>query len=171
MNFDDVSALRSAGFSGFQKVSDLMIRGCLDIPDMPGVYLVARLLDDPPRFLLTNEGGKTVNETVAKSVLESKWVQGTVVLYFGKAGGSSQSATLRTRIRQLVRFGEKKADNHKGGSYIWQLANNRDLQVCCKVVVDREPAHVEAEMLHEFNSQYKRLPFANRQLPTLPPAK
>jgi len=144
-----------------------MIRGCRDIPDRPGVYLVACLSDDPPRFLLANAGGKTVNETVAKSALESKWVRGAVVLYVGKAGGASQSATLRTRIRQLVRFGEKKADNHRGGSYIWQLANHRDLLLCYKIIVDREPAHVEAEMLHEFNRQYKKLPFANRQLPTL----
>lgn len=171
MNFDNSAVLRNAGFAGFQKMSNLMIRGCRDIPDRPGVYLVVRLTDDPPRFLLSNAGGKTVDETVAKPALESKWVRKAVVLYVGKAGGALQSATLRTRIRQLVRFGEKKADNHRGGSYIWQLANYRDLLLCYKVVEDREPAHVEAEMLHKFNRQYKKLPFANRRLPALPHTK
>jgi hypothetical protein len=86
-------------------------------------------------------------------------VDGALVLNIGKAGPGK--ATLRSRLKQYIRFGQGEAVGHRGGRYIWQLAHSDDLLVCWKVTPDDVPRTVEKMLIEEFETVYGRPPFAN----------
>jgi hypothetical protein len=149
----------SSGFNGFVQVGQLMENGCSVINDAPGVYLILRCSTEPPVFLEKGTGGwfKGIDPNVPLSVLREKWVEGTEIMYIGKAGTS-----LRKRLRHYMRFGDGIDAPHKGGRHIWQLADSRKLQVCWKVLplaVDSEM--VEMLMIEKFKDKCGKLPFAN----------
>jgi len=149
----------SSGFKGFIRVGQLMENGCSIIDDAPGVYLILRRSNEPPIFFEKGTGGwfKGIDPNVPISVLKEKWVEGTEIMYIGKAGTS-----LRKRLRAYMRFGDGIDAPHKGGRYIWQLADSRELRVCWKAL----PAAVNSEMVEmlmigKFLDKYGKLPFAN----------
>lgn len=149
----------SSGFKGFIRVGQLMESGCSVIDDAPGVYLILRRSAEPPIFLEKGTGGwfKGLDPNVPISVLEEKWVEGTEIMYIGKAGTS-----LRKRIRTYMRFGMRLDSPHKGGRYIWQLADSRDLLVCWKVLPNcTDPESYEKMMIIDFIKKYGKFPFAN----------
>lgn len=149
----------SSGFKGFIHVGQLMKNGCSMIDDAPGVYLILRRSAEPPIFLEKGTGGwfKGIDPNVPISVLKEKWVEGTEIMYIGKAGTS-----LRKRIRTFMRFGMGLDSPHKGGRYIWQLADSRDLLVCWKSISENiDPGAVESTMIDEFEKKHSKLPFAN----------
>jgi hypothetical protein len=119
-----------------------------------------KIKHDTSRFLTESVGGhfKGKNPTVAVNKLRSKWVEDALVLNIGKAGAGK--ATLRSRLKQYVRFGQGEAVGHHGGRYIWQLAHSENQRVCRKVTPD-DPRTVEKALIENFETAYGKLPFAN----------
>lgn len=147
------------GFNGFVSIEWLMQNGCSIIDDSPGVYLILRYSKEPPLFLEKGTGGcfKGNDPNVSVSVLKEKWVDGTEIMYIGKAGTS-----LRKRLRTYMRFGQWIPAPHKGGRYIWQLADSRELQVCWMAVsCSLNPEDLEKSMIRDFVERHGKFPFAN----------
>lgn len=162
MDYSNEAGIKLAGFSGFRKVGELFSDRNI-LPDVQGVYMVLYLGSMPPVFLEDGTGGyfKGRNPNVPVDVLESSWVQGTPAIYIGKAGGSESSATLKSRIKQYLRFGQGKNVGHWGGRYIWQLENSDDLVICWKAVTEEEPRELESRLIQKFVSDFGKRPFAN----------
>ena len=156
MRFCSINNLKDAGFTGFIPVSELREGGLKMTPDVPGVYVVLRVSERAPEFLETGSGGhfKGKNPNVPVAELAANWVDGTPVVYIGKA------TSLRKRISQYLRFGQGKPVGHWGGRYIWQLADASQLLFCWKEV-DGDPEAVETEMISAFRDCYGGRPFAN----------
>lgn len=131
------------------------------IPKQKGVYVV--LNNNKKEFLEIGTGGffKGVNPNVNVIELERQWVNDAIVVYVGKAGGSSVSATLQSRIRQYLSFGKGKPVGHRGGRYIWQLKNHPQLVIAWKTLTIEEPIEKERELINAFINHYGRMPFAN----------
>jgi hypothetical protein len=147
------------GFKGYLTIGWLMQNGYSIIDDFPGVYKISRISCELPEFLEVGTGGwfKNRDLNVPINILRDKWVDGARTLYIGKAENS-----LRTRLRKYMSFGSGRPVAHKGGRYLWQLENSRDLIISWRVLPeDLEPGFVETELLKEFYSEHGRLPFAN----------
>jgi hypothetical protein len=165
MNFRTIEDLKKEGFQGFAKIADL-INDQHRIPAEKGVYLVLRLDGDKPAFSVKGSGGffKGDDPNVSVSELESNWVNGTIVINIGQAGGGGSKATLKSRIKQYLDFGQGKPVGHKGGRLIWQIKNYQDLLLCWKSTGNEDPRMVEKGLIQEFKAIYgKRRPFANLQ--------
>jgi hypothetical protein len=93
-------------------------------------------------------------------VLHSKWVKDAVVLYIGQAGGNGSDSTLRKRLRLYMRFGQSFPVGHKGGRYIWQIKDSKNLLVCWKTCT-QDAREYEASLIQDFQFHYGKLPFAN----------
>ena len=156
--------LKAQGFEGFKTMGELMAGAKSKIPAQKGVYVVLRENASAPQFLSEGTGGhfKGQNPNVSLSELEDNWVEGTSIVYIGKAGGAGSSATLNKRLGQYLRFGQGSNVGHWGGRYIWQLADSRDLVVCWKALTDEEPRDVEHKMIVDFKKRHSgKRPFAN----------
>ncbi len=163
MDFENISDLINHGFRGFVTVAELQRSACRDVPNEQGVYLVVRPTIRPPEFLSQSTGGhfKDKAPTVSVAELQRQWVAGPKVIYVGKAGSSSGTTTLRSRLRSYMRFGLGKPVGHWGGRYIWQLADASDLQVCWKPTPNEDPAVIESQLIQAFQAMYGKRPFAN----------
>jgi len=161
-SFKTLEDIKSQGFVGFIKVSDLM-RDSSKIPDRPGVYMVLYTGSGTPVFINPGTGGffKGKNPNMSSSGLMQNWVKDTVVVYIGKAGGSDSSATLNKRLRMYLRFGQGAPVGHYGGRLIWQIKNSGDLSICWKTQITEEPRNVEAGLIRRFLDEYQVRPFAN----------
>ena len=161
-NFNSVEALKKAGFSGFVSIASLKGNRSM-IPASAGVYMVIRKSSSRPCFLKKGSGGffKDKDPNVPVAELESNWVDGTCVMYIGKAGGAGSSSTLNKRLGQYLRFGDGCKVGHWGGRYIWQLEDHDELLLCWKPVMDQEPEEYETELIGAFRKQYGKRPFAN----------
>ncbi|MEG0157162.1 MAG: hypothetical protein RR472_04835 [Anaerovoracaceae bacterium] len=65
------------------------------------------------------------------------------LLYVGNSGN------LRRRIKQLIKYGYNKGDNHEGGKHIWCIENNKDLIVTfeeCENYKERKKEELENYM-------------------------
>ena len=156
--------LQVQGFEGFISMSELMNGARMRIPDQMGIYVVLRESQSAPQFLIEGTGGffKGKNPNVSMAELKENWVDGTSIVYIGKAGGAGSSATLNKRLWQYLRFGWGANVGHWGGRYIWQLADSRDLVVCWKTLTTDEPKEVEHQMIKEFKTAHAgKRPFAN----------
>jgi len=157
-----IEELKESGFQGFKSINALQINAA-SIPVHKGIYLIVI----PDNFLVTlveqGSGGffKGKNPNVSLIELESNWVENANIVYIGKGGGSSSNATLQSRLKQYMRFGEGKAVGHWGGRYIWQLKNSGELIVCWKSLTEEEPALYESALICEFRKTYGKRPFAN----------
>jgi hypothetical protein len=156
-----IEEIRQRGFVGFVTISELQTSNCSDVPNLPGVYLVLKPDLTRPAFLNESLGGhfKGQNPTVPVSRLESKWVEDAVILNIGKAGLGR--ATLRSRLKQYVRFGRGEAVGHWGGRYIWQLGRSCEFLVCWKVTPEAVARTVEKALIDEFKALFGKFPFAN----------
>ncbi len=164
MEFKTIDELEEIGFKGFIQVSQLINNSCSEVPERKGVYFVLNL-DKQCEFLHKSVGGwhSGRNPTVDIKELHNSWVDDTIVLYIGKAGGGNTKATLKKRLKQYMRFGQGKSSPHHGGRYIWQLKNNGDLVVSWKVLYDDDPKDIETGYILEFKRKYSKYPFANLQ--------
>lgn len=169
MNFNNIEEIEKAGFIGFTKMSELFL-GTKGIPKIKGVYFVLYLDEKPPTFLSNGAGPKLykkkTNPNVSLAELKSNWVENTIVVYIGKAGGTFQGKeskeTLRSRLQTYFSFGKGKDVSHFGGRLIWQLENYKDLIVCWQPTLDNEPAVIETNLIAEFKKKYnQQRPFAN----------
>jgi hypothetical protein len=162
LDFNNTSTIKEAGFSGFIKLHDLF-DNCSLIPNVKGVYMILCCDICPPEFLPIGTGGhfKGRDPNISIAELQHHWIEDTVVVYIGKAGGDDSKATLRSRLTQYFRFGQGKNVGHYGGRLIWQLKNSGDLLICWKPLLDEDPRSVEAELIRRFVIKYKKRPFAN----------
>lgn len=157
----DEAGLREAGFLGFETIRSMRERRLSSVPSHPGVYAVLRSEQDAPRFLLSSTGGwfKGQDPSDPLAVLEKKWLTASTVVYIGKAGSETGAATLRTRLKQLLDFGDGKPVGHRGGRFLWHLSDSDRLLVCWRAAAS--PRSEEALLIAEFRRQHGALPFAN----------
>lgn len=156
--------LEQDGFGGFVTVGQLKKK--IDVvPKEQGVYAVLYTKETEPEFLQRGTGGffKGEDPNVPISELKANWVDGADIVYVGKAGGEGNKATLRSRLSQFMKFGSGKPVGHKGGCFIWQLADADELVVCWKVL-GTDPREFERQMISDFKTTHGgKRPFANRQ--------
>lgn len=145
--------LKELGFTGFLSLHALT-RGAAPIPSIPGVYAVT-LSSRTHSFLDRSVGGhfKRSDPTVSPAALAANWAEETETLYIGRA------SDLRGRVDLLARYGRGEPVAHRGGRYLWQLAEHAQLRVCWRH--DSDPVRAEAELIEEFESAIGQLPFAN----------
>lgn len=149
-------------FTGFQTVAHYR-ENLHQIPKEAGVYILLRSGSEKPSFLAVGSGGrfKDREPNVPLTELAVNWVEEASVVYIGKAGSTSGSATLRSRIDQLLKFGAGMKIGHWGGRLLWQLADHESLVLAWKEIQGTEPKEVESEMISEFKNYYGKRPFAN----------
>jgi hypothetical protein len=70
---------------------------------------------------------------------------------------------LKSRLKQYMDFGAGKLVGHKGGRYIWQLADSDKLQICWMPTQSEEPEKVERRLIQMFKAVHGKRPFANLQ--------
>lgn len=150
----DERGLRLAGFVGFVPLLTLDLGG---VPDEPGVYCVVRPESSKPEFLERSVAGwwKDKDPSVSGEVLTKAWVDGTAVIYIGKA-----STSLRRRLRPYRRHGEGRKAAHWGGRYVWQLADHAELLICWRPETE-DPDAIESELIESFRVRFGLRPFAN----------
>lgn len=155
-----LNELKGKGFHGFISIQKLMEDdGC--IPEKKGVYIVLRENTKVPDFLTTGTGGffKRKDPNVTIEELKRNWVNDSQIMYIGQTG-----ATLKSRLKQYLNFGQGKAVGHKGGRYIWQLKDSRSLLICWKELPDQDPREIEKQMILDFKKAHDgQRPFANLQ--------
>jgi len=163
MNFSSISGLHQADFKGFETISCLQKTFCSGVPEQSGIYLVIWPHDRLPVFLSSSLGGhfKGKNPTVSQSELNARWVQGSKVIYIGKAGSAQGAVTLRKRMLSYMKFGMGKPIGHWGGPYIWQIDGSGTLQICWKVTTGALVESLEKQLIKDFTSQYTKRPYAN----------
>ncbi|MFT2691627.1 hypothetical protein [Clavibacter zhangzhiyongii] len=163
----DVTGLRRAGFTGFVPFD----RAVEDAPEASGVYVIVRSPATPPTFLATSPAGwfKKLDPSYPRERLEAEWVEGSAIVYIGKAGRAAGSRRgLRARLREYAAFGSGRAVGHRGGRAIWHLDDSAQLLVAWREIAPtRRAADEESEMLAGFMAHHSgRLPFANMRGPS-----
>jgi len=154
--------LKELGFQGFVTIGSLFKDSSI-IPKVKGVYLILYPSAIAPKFRTIGSGGhfKEKNPNVSLQLLQDNWVDDAAIVYIGKAGSESGSATLQSRLKQYLNFGQGKAVGHWGGRLIWQLQLAEDLIICWKTTPHQEPSVVESYLIGKFKKFYKKRPFAN----------
>lgn len=162
MDFNDINSIKRNGFIGFRTVHELWSdKSC--IPKIKGAYLVINPTSEKVEFINPGVGGffKGKDPNVSISVLKSNHVENSQVVYIGKAGSPTGTATLNSRLGQYLRFGETKNVGHWGGRLIWQLKNHSELIFCWKPTPNDDPREIEKQLLNEYIKQFGVRPFAN----------
>jgi hypothetical protein len=159
-----MSDLVTSEFEGHFTVAALR-QDCRVIPSVPGVYIVRAPDGFTPTFLETSRGGhfKKKDPTMPVGVLKRLWVEGTSIVYIGQAGGGKSAATLRERIRALLRFGAGEPVGHRGGRALWQVDGAETLIVSWRALSDEDPRVIERAMIRDFSKRFGKRPFANLQ--------
>lgn len=169
MDFNSIESIKAHGFLGFKTISEVFDNKS-EIPRVKGVYLILYVGSKPPQFLEVGSGPllykKKVSPNVSFKELQSNWVNDTIVINIGKAGGLNQKGveskeTLRSRLSTYFSFGQGRDVCHYGGRLIWQLANSESLIVCWRPTPVSEPREMECNLIKEFKRIYGRRPFAN----------
>lgn len=159
---ETIDFLQSNGFEGFKSIAHYT-NNLDELPRQRGVYILINPSKDEPQFLTIGTGGyfKGQNPNVDKATLVSAWVTLLPIVYIGKAGTLTGKATLHSRIKQYLQFGNGKNVGHWGGRYIWQLKDASSLLICWKSLNNKEPRIVEHFLLSKIMEHYGKLPFAN----------
>ncbi len=157
---DDYSekSLIKCGFVGFRPIKECRMDYAI-FPNVPGVYIIIRRCKSRPEFLTVGSGGyfKRKNPNVRVAELSDNWVEGANVVYIGMT-----TTTLHQRLSAYLKFGEGRPVGHKGGRYIWQLADHEDLIVCWKEMPEGSPELYETKLILDFKKKHgERRPFAN----------
>ena len=149
----DQQHLSELGFCGFQRVRNLP-PGCPHIPSKPGIYAVT-LEPAVMTFLDRSVGGhfKGSDPSVTPSVLAARQIDRVPLMYVGRA------SSLRSRINLLARYARGEPVAHRGGRYLWQIAEHDQLRVAWRFQED--PVNAESALLDDFKATFGRLPFAN----------
>lgn len=156
------AGLEADGFEGFVPFRELRTAG---VPTGPGIYMVLHPSLAPPTFLARTVAGdhRGRDQSVPVALLEAKWVPGAEVVYIGKANVRAKGPALRARLAEYRRLGEGKDAAHRGGLYVWQLADHEELLVCWKRLPNELVKPEEDRLIAAFVAQYGRWPFANRK--------
>lgn len=162
MDFETPSEYGRYGFEGGCSVREL--RSAIDrIPATGGVYLVVRSPQTQCSVTEKSTGCwmDGMNPAVDVQILRERLCTQpeSPIMYIGKAGGAVQ--TLRSRIRQYLRFGAGQRSPHWGGRYIWQLAEAESLLVYWRPETHNDPRTVEKRLIALHEKRFGSLPFAN----------
>jgi hypothetical protein len=162
MDSNNIDEIKKAGFTGFKKMSELFIDNS-SIPKIKGVYLILNPDFTKAEYIKIGTGGhfKGKNPNVSFDELNSNWVDNSLVVYIGKAGSETGTATLHSRLKQYFGFGQGKNIGHWGGRLIWQLKNSNDLIVCWKPLPNDDPRTFEKQLINNFVVKFSKRPFAN----------
>lgn len=159
---NNIDTLKEVGFEGFVKIKDLRRNYDL-LPNEKGIYFILKLTKEQPEFINPGTGGffKGRDPNVSINTLTNKWVDDTIILYIGKAGGVNSMSNIKKRVKQLLEFGNNRPVGHWGGRYLWQLKDIENCVVCWKKIINEEPLETERKFINKFIEKYGRLPFAN----------
>jgi hypothetical protein len=154
-------------FKEFKEINHLLTKGCKEIPEDKGVYVVVRESISEPLFNEFNQYHLKKKLDYSKEHLIKLWVglMNHYVLYIGKANGKKG---LKKRINDYIRFGRKVQERtnqnnvcHRGGRAIWQLSDYKELKIFWKK--SENPRKEEKELINKFKEQNNgNRPFANR---------
>ncbi len=102
-----------------------------DLPNCPGIYAVC-LGNWNTRSFAVGTGEARYVVSADPNLLYDKHhrilaAAPTDILYIGKAG--AKKSNLRKRVSRLARFGVGRADNHKGGEWLWQVQGIDDAKL------------------------------------------
>jgi hypothetical protein len=150
-----IDHLKDLGLIGFAPLAGLP-KGCRSLPAEPGVYVVVCDPASTHGYLDRSVGGRFNGQdgTVDVPTLIDAWVPGPNCLYIGQT-----TTRLRSRVDRLVAYGRGEPVGHRGGRYLWQLQQHRELLIAWRV--DDDPIRAESELLDAFEARYGRLSFAN----------
>lgn len=150
-------------FEDFRTLEELRRSDLESVPREAGVYQVLWPFENLPEFLNASPAGrfKGRDPTVPRDTLIANWIPGEHTIYIGKAGTLAGRQTLRSRLRQYLRFGQGEPVAHWGGRYIWQIERSDALVFCWHTTPGIRPRDVERSLLAQFRGQHNRLPFAN----------
>lgn len=133
------------------------------VPQEKGVYVITRTTTDAPTFCEVGTGGffKGKDPNVSIEELAKKWYYSNDrIVYVGRANYDNDNpksanceSTIQSRLKDYMRFGHGKKVGHKGGRYIWQLADAEELEVW--YMATDNPQTLESELIK------KHEPFAN----------
>jgi len=142
------------GFRGFENLRSLP-RGCAHLPVGAGIYVVVADPSATHGFLDRSVGGrfKRQDGTVAIHALAEKWDDDIATLYIGR------SQSIRRRVDEFARYGRGDPIGHRGGRYLWQLAEHDHLRIGWRLEAD--PVRAESDLLDDFVATFGHLPFAN----------
>jgi len=162
MDFNSLDDIKRNGFVGFRTMQELFADSS-PLPSTKGIYLILKIDSKEPTYLDIGTGGhfKGKNPNVSLQELEKNWIDKTIVIYIGKAGGESSKATLKSRLKQYFGFGQGRSVGHWGGRLIWQLEGSNNLVVCWKALPNADPRSEEGHLIKTFVSQFSNRPFAN----------
>ncbi|MDE7370495.1 MAG: hypothetical protein K2N07_01885 [Desulfovibrio sp.] len=173
VDFKKLSCPDLQGFGCCYTVKELVDEGKMaKIPKKNGVYLILAPDAEKPEFtedvkaVFFNENGV---EPKSKTVLDGQWIDGTRVLYIGKAGvlHGKGASNLRTRLRAYMRWYKGAKNSHHGGRDIWQIKEPEKLLVTWRVTENEDPRQCEEKLLARFKATCgqpdKPFPFANHQ--------
>ena len=158
---NSIIELKKSGFKGFHSIKDIVENYNL-LPKEKGVYILLNT-EIKPEFLEEGTGGffKGKNPNVAIEILKENWITDSQIIYIGKAGSETGSATLHSRLKQYFAFGQRKAIGHYGGRYIWQLKNSNNILVCWIETPKSDPRILEKKLITDFVDKFGKRPFAN----------
>lgn len=163
MDPGSIAFLVSEGFEGFRSIAQLFADQCEELPNIRGLFCVARKSLDPPQFLPKSTAARfrDTNPTIPIDELEKLWVPGAQVLCFSRARGPGVRSLLKQRVKRFLRFGHGRHVAHWGGRAIWQLRDQSALIVAWKPTPKDDPARIEGAYQDGFERHYGALPFAN----------
>lgn len=154
INTEDVQ--REIGYT----FEELRLGAVKKIPRCGGIYKVYLPANFIVKFRPDSDAPYKNKQLKSVEILQNKWIEickypgyEDRLVYIGK------STNLRRRIREFVRTGYGEAINHYGGSSIFQLENNKQLQI--KVYECENCEEREAEEIDNYIKFRKVLPLAN----------
>ena len=150
-----IDDLKTQGFEGFVPVYDLK-KSTDVVPEKEGIYLVLRLENDEPEFLIENPGGhyNKKNPTEDIAVLRNRWIPGCHILYVG------ETVDLKERITTLMKYANGEPERHWGGRYMWQIKGSENHLICWRLTDKHEAA--KKEFIKTFKAHHNnKKTFAN----------
>lgn len=179
VDFKKISKDEPGEFNGFYSVEHLVAGNLAEVPRKIGVYLILWPGEEDPETKKAkmmpsfNDGLETgfsqnqVPRSIPTADLPGKWVKGTPVIYIGKAGvlNGKGKSNLYTRLREYLKWYQRKKNKHHGGRDIWRIDNPGKLLVAWRVTEDEDPRSCEETLIQKFKTQNPNhsRPFANRQ--------
>lgn len=162
MEFDEESLKKEGFVGGWNKISDLRNKFIgknssekisIEIPKSNGVYIVVWYSNVCPKLVKCEK-----ISSYSPELLLNKWRAGGI-LYVGMT--NRKHGGLHDRIKEYIKYGIEKGNNHKGGRAIWQLKNNEQFLVAWNTRKCDSPKEEEERILEEYCTKYHQLPFAN----------
>lgn len=130
-----------------------------DIHKDSGVYVIYHI--DSLNILFHIANGNSNSKIVDPILLKEKWDkinkdEKTDILYIGRGN-------VKSRVRSLILFGLGKRKNHRGGEWIWQVNDVKNIRILVSSCpIGKEMAY-EKYLLDEFRKDHNgELPLGNR---------